>query len=142
MDSSSDDDPDSFAFLSLRSLWYALRVLLLKLEDGSQVDSSYEYPRHFTRYLYLPSLLFRCPSIFSISYSPDLSGVGNGQAAKICNNMMLGVQMISTAEAYNLAKKLGLAPTEFASIVNVSSGRCWSSENGSAKMHHTIIVDK
>jgi len=58
----------------------------------------------------------------------SLSGVGNGQAAKICNNMMLGVQMISTAEAYNLAKKLGLAPTEFASIVNVSSGRCWSSD--------------
>jgi len=58
----------------------------------------------------------------------SLSGVGNGQAAKICNNMMLGVQMISTAEAYNLARKLGLSPKEFASIVNVSSGRCWSSD--------------
>lgn len=58
----------------------------------------------------------------------SLTGVGNGQTAKICNNMMLGVQMISTAEAYNLARKLGLEPKDFASIVNVSSGRCWSSD--------------
>ena len=36
--SSSDDDPDSFAFRSLRSLWYAWRVLLLKLEDGSHTE--------------------------------------------------------------------------------------------------------
>lgn len=58
----------------------------------------------------------------------SLTGVGSGQIAKICNNMMLGVQMISTGEAYNLAEKLGMDAGEFAKIVNVSSGRCWSSD--------------
>ena len=42
--------------------------------------------------------------------------------------MMLGVQMVSTGEAYNLAEKLGMNAAEFAKIVNVSSGRCWSSD--------------
>ena len=37
-------------------------------------------------------------------------GAGNGQAAKICNNMMLGIQMISVCEAMALAPRLGLAP--------------------------------
>merc|ERR1711988_1629000 len=58
----------------------------------------------------------------------QLTGVGSGQVAKICNNMMLGVQMVSTGEAYNLAEKLGMNAAEFAKIVNVSSGRCWSSD--------------
>lgn len=58
----------------------------------------------------------------------QLTGVGSGQVAKICNNMMLGVQMVSTGEAYNLAEKLGMNAAEFAQIVNVSSGRCWSSD--------------
>jgi 3-hydroxyisobutyrate dehydrogenase len=58
----------------------------------------------------------------------SLTGVGNGQVAKICNNMMLGVQMIVTAEAYNMGEKLGMDPKELAGIVNISSGRCWSSD--------------
>jgi len=58
----------------------------------------------------------------------SLSGVGNGQVAKICNNMMLGVQMIVTAEAFNMGEKLGMDPKELAGIVNISSGRCWSSD--------------
>jgi 3-hydroxyisobutyrate dehydrogenase len=53
---------------------------------------------------------------------------GNGQVAKICNNMMLAVEMIATAEGMTLAARLGMDPKVFASIVNTSSGRCWSSD--------------
>ena len=55
-------------------------------------------------------------------------GSGNGQVAKICNNLMLAVEMIATSEGMTLAAKLGMDPKVFASIVNTSSGRCWSSE--------------
>ncbi|MEL7198388.1 MAG: 3-hydroxyisobutyrate dehydrogenase [Pseudomonadota bacterium] len=51
---------------------------------------------------------------------------GNGQAAKICNNMLLGIQMIGTAEAFSMAEKLGLDPQTFYDISSVSSGQCWS----------------
>jgi len=53
---------------------------------------------------------------------------GNGQVAKICNNMMLAIGMIATAEGMSLAAKLGMDPKVFAGIVNTSSGRCWSSD--------------
>ena len=53
---------------------------------------------------------------------------GNGQVAKICNNMMLAVEMIATAEGMALAVKLGMDPKVFAGIANTSSGRCWSSD--------------
>jgi 3-hydroxyisobutyrate dehydrogenase len=55
-------------------------------------------------------------------------GIGNGQVAKICNNMMLAIEMIATSEGMTLASKLGMDPKVFASIVNTSSGRCWSSD--------------
>jgi len=51
---------------------------------------------------------------------------GNGQAAKICNNMLLAVQMVGTAEAFAMAQKLGLDPQAFYDISSVSSGQCWS----------------
>ncbi|MWV29309.1 3-hydroxyisobutyrate dehydrogenase [Aurantiacibacter rhizosphaerae] len=51
---------------------------------------------------------------------------GNGQAAKICNNMLLGIHMIGTCEAFATAKKLGLDPQTFYDISSVSSGQCWS----------------
>ncbi len=51
---------------------------------------------------------------------------GNGQAAKICNNMLLAVQMIGTCEAFGMAEKLGLDPQTFYDISSVSSGQCWS----------------
>jgi len=54
--------------------------------------------------------------------------VGTGQAAKICNNMMLGISMIGVSETYNLGKRLGLDPKILASIVNAASGRCWASD--------------
>jgi 3-hydroxyisobutyrate dehydrogenase len=55
-------------------------------------------------------------------------GTGNGQVAKICNNMMLAIEMIATSEGMSLAAKLGMDPKVFAAIVNTSSGRCWSSD--------------
>jgi 3-hydroxyisobutyrate dehydrogenase len=51
---------------------------------------------------------------------------GAGQAAKICNNMVLGVSMIGVCEAFALAEKLGLAPEKFFEIASNSSGQCWS----------------
>ncbi|MEQ8745638.1 3-hydroxyisobutyrate dehydrogenase [Pyruvatibacter sp.] len=53
-------------------------------------------------------------------------GAGNGQAAKICNNMLLGISMIGTAEAFNLAEKLGLDAQTFFDISSTASGQCWS----------------
>ncbi len=51
---------------------------------------------------------------------------GAGQAAKICNNMLLGISMLGTCEAFALAEKLGLAPDRFFEIASKSSGQCWS----------------
>lgn len=51
---------------------------------------------------------------------------GAGQAAKICNNMVLGVSMIGVCEAIALAEKLGLDPERFFEIASKSSGQCWS----------------
>ncbi|OGS55849.1 MAG: 3-hydroxyisobutyrate dehydrogenase [Erythrobacter sp. RIFCSPHIGHO2_12_FULL_63_10] len=51
---------------------------------------------------------------------------GNGQAAKICNNMLLAVHMIGTCEAFEMAQKLGLDPQTFYDISSVSSGQNWS----------------
>ena len=51
---------------------------------------------------------------------------GAGQAAKICNNMLLGIQMIGTCEAFALAEKLGLDLNAFYDIASKSSGQCWS----------------
>jgi 3-hydroxyisobutyrate dehydrogenase len=51
---------------------------------------------------------------------------GAGQAAKICNNMMLGIQMISVCEAMALARRLGLAPEKLFEISSKASGQCWS----------------
>lgn len=51
---------------------------------------------------------------------------GTGQAAKICNNLMLGIQMISVCEAMVLAEKLGLEHQKLFDISSRSSGQCWS----------------
>ena len=51
---------------------------------------------------------------------------GSGQAAKICNNMLLGISMIGVCEAFALAEKLGLDPERFYEIGSKSSGQCWS----------------
>jgi len=53
-------------------------------------------------------------------------GAGTGQAAKICNNMILGVSMIAVSEAFLLAEKLGLDAQRLFDIASKSSGQCWS----------------
>lgn len=53
-------------------------------------------------------------------------GAGNGQAAKICNNMILGASMIAVSEAFVLAEKLGLDAQKLFDISSKSSGQCWS----------------
>ena len=51
---------------------------------------------------------------------------GSGQAAKICNNMVLGVSMLGVCEAFALAERLGLKPDKFFDIASQASGQCWS----------------
>src|SRR3546814_9670074 len=53
-------------------------------------------------------------------------GPGNGQAAKICNNMMLGISMIGACEAFALAEKLGLDHQKLFDVASKSSGQCWA----------------
>eukprot|EP01027_Heterolobosea_sp_BB2_P009414 GEZU01013880.1.p2 GENE.GEZU01013880.1~~GEZU01013880.1.p2 ORF type:complete len:292 (-),score=118.47 GEZU01013880.1:33-908(-) len=55
-------------------------------------------------------------------------GVGTGQVAKICNNLVLGISMIGVSEAMNLGVKLGADPKKLAGIFNTSTARCWSSD--------------
>jgi len=51
---------------------------------------------------------------------------GNGQAAKICNNMILGISMIAISEAFILAENLGLAAEKLFEVASNSSGQCWA----------------
>jgi 3-hydroxyisobutyrate dehydrogenase len=51
---------------------------------------------------------------------------GAGQAAKICNNMLLGISMIGVSEAFTLAESLGLDAQKFYDIASKASGQCWS----------------
>jgi len=51
---------------------------------------------------------------------------GNGQAAKICNNMILGASMIAVSEAFVLGEKLGLSHQALFDVASASSGQCWS----------------
>jgi 3-hydroxyisobutyrate dehydrogenase len=53
-------------------------------------------------------------------------GAGNGQAAKICNNMILGISMIAVSEAFVLAEQLGLDHQKLFDIASKASGQCWS----------------
>ena len=54
--------------------------------------------------------------------------VGTGQVAKVCNNLLLGISMIGVAEAMALGDALGIDTKVLASIINTSTGRCWSSD--------------
>ncbi|MDH3474283.1 MAG: 3-hydroxyisobutyrate dehydrogenase [Rhodospirillales bacterium] len=62
-------------------------------------------------------------------------GPGNGQAAKVCNNMILGISMLACAEAFTLAERLGLEPKTLFDISSVSSGSCW------AMLNHLPVPD-
>jgi 3-hydroxyisobutyrate dehydrogenase len=54
---------------------------------------------------------------------------GNGQAAKICNNMILGISMIAISEAFILANQLGLTAEKLFEVVTNASGQCWAMNN-------------
>jgi 3-hydroxyisobutyrate dehydrogenase len=56
-------------------------------------------------------------------------GAAAGQAAKICNNMILGISMIAVSEAFVLAEKLGLSHQALFDVASTSSGQCWSLTN-------------
>ena len=56
-------------------------------------------------------------------------GAGNGQVAKVCNNMILGISMIAISEAFTLAETLGLAPDKLFEISSAASGSCWAMTN-------------
>jgi 3-hydroxyisobutyrate dehydrogenase len=60
-------------------------------------------------------------------------GPGNGQAAKVCNNMILGISMVAVAEAFTLGEKLGLDPQTLFQISSKASGSCWAMMN-----HHPV----
>lgn len=51
---------------------------------------------------------------------------GHGQAAKICNNMILGISMVALSEAFILAQSLGLSPQKLHEVVSHASGQCWA----------------
>lgn len=51
---------------------------------------------------------------------------GSGQAAKICNNMILGISMIAVSEAFTLARQLGLPAQKLFEVVSNASGQCWA----------------
>ena len=53
-------------------------------------------------------------------------GAGTGLAAKICNNMVLGISMIAISEAFVLAESLGMAPQKLFEVMNSASGQCWA----------------
>lgn len=53
---------------------------------------------------------------------------GNGQVAKVANNMLLAISMVGVAEAMSLGVSLGMDPKVLARVINTSSGRCWSSD--------------
>jgi 3-hydroxyisobutyrate dehydrogenase len=56
-------------------------------------------------------------------------GAGNGQVAKVCNNMILGISMIAISEAFTLGEKLGLDPKTLQDIASTASGSCWAMLN-------------
>ncbi len=56
-------------------------------------------------------------------------GPGNGQVAKVCNNMILGITMLGISEAFTLGETLGLAPEKLQEISSTSSGSCWAMLN-------------
>ncbi len=61
--------------------------------------------------------------------SVHCGNAGSGQAAKICNNMVLGISMIGVCEAFALADKLGLKRQNLFDVMSTSSGSCWSVNN-------------
>lgn len=55
-----------------------------------------------------------------------LGGPGTGQAAKVCNNLMMAIQMVAVCEGFTLAQQLGLSDQALFDVAKVSTSRCWS----------------
>ena len=75
-----------------------------------------------------PAALTRAAPLFEVMGARTIAcgAAGSGQAAKICNNMILGVSMIAVCEAFALADKLELDRQVLFDVVSRSSGNCWS----------------
>jgi len=75
-----------------------------------------------------PEAFARAEPLFSVmgKRAVHCGPSGNGQAAKICNNMILGISMIGVCEAFALADRLGLDRHALFDVVSTSSGSCWS----------------
>ncbi len=75
-----------------------------------------------------PEAMEKARPLFEVmgSRAVHCGGSGAGQAAKICNNMILGISMIGVCEAFALAQKLGLDAHALYDVVSTSSGSCWS----------------
>lgn len=56
-------------------------------------------------------------------------GAGSGQAAKLCNNMILGISMLAVSEAFTLGESLGLNPKKLHEVISNASGQCWVTDN-------------
>jgi len=59
----------------------------------------------------------------------NCGGPGNGEIAKICNNLILGIQMNAVCEGFNLGTKLGMDPKILQSIFTVSTTKCWCTDS-------------
>ena len=77
-----------------------------------------------------PDVFERCRPVFEAMGKNIIhcGASGTGQIAKICNNLLLGIAMAGVAEAMSLGEALGIDVKTLASIINTSTGRCWSSD--------------
>src|SRR5699024_11841844 len=66
--------------------------------------------------------------------------VGTGVTAKLCNNMMVAISMIGTAETLNLGQRLGLDPKLLTEILNISSGRTFRSEEHTSELQSRFDI--
>src|SRR5665213_3409870 len=118
-------------------------VVITMLPAGKQVREVYLGPNGIIENTNAGTLLIDCSTIdvatarevaaaaetkgLLMLDAPVSGGVaGNGHAAKICNNMILGISMIAVSEAFVLAEKLGLDHQKLFDISSKSSGQCWS----------------
>lgn len=58
----------------------------------------------------------------------NCGGPGNGEIAKICNNLILGIQMVAVSEGFALGTKLGIDPKKMQEIFTVSTSKCWCTD--------------
>ncbi|MBX2886248.1 MAG: NAD-binding protein, partial [Granulosicoccus sp.] len=74
------------------------------------------------------SVIDRCSTVLEVLFDNVIfcGDAGNGQAAKLCNNMLLAVSMIGVSESFILGEKLGLSASTLFDVLSTSTGSCWS----------------